>query len=325
MSLLQEIEEDKKALAKLESEEEDQQTEESTEESEEDGDSEETAPEENGEDSGDEDGSGEAEESKEESAEANIEEEQKPDNAGYGRLRRENKALEDKIKELTEQINGQAPQPQAVQQKQEEVASEPDLEKDPVAWLQWNKNRVDALESQIEEQNSKAEEQTTYQNAREGFANIEREFVADLTRAGVDDYEDVSSFLASQIAGGIRALNPHISAEELGRQTEQEILVRGANYFKRGLNPAEELYHEAKEIYGFKPSPKAEEAPKEEEVKVKPDLDKVAKNRKRNAGTAGASSTGGKPQVTREVAAGMTMLEFSKLPPAKRKQLLNAE
>ena len=90
-------------------------------------------------------------------------------------------------------------------------------------------------------------------------------------------------------------------------KTQRHILQLAADYHAQGLNPAEELYYDAKEKFGFKPAQK--EVAKEP---ARRDLSKVASNRKRNAGTAVVSG-GSRPQITKEMAANMSIAEFAQL------------
>jgi len=89
---------------------------------------------------------------------------------------------------------------------------------------------------------------------------------------------------------------------------------------QKGLDPIEEMYHEAKEL-GYSAPPKAVE--QEEKKEIKPDLDKIAANRARNAGTAAAKGTGTSGQLTGSTAATLTAKEWAALPKAEKDRILN--
>lgn len=139
------------------------------------------------------------------------------------------------------------------------------------------------------------------------FTEMESSFVRE---AGVDDYEDVTSQYRQAVYNSLRVMNPKISHEALLDQTRETILMRASQYVQQGLDPIAELYYSAKEL-GFKKM--AKEATKEDAKETpKPDLKKVAANKKRSAGMAGSSASG-RPEITAEAAASMSPAEFAKL------------
>lgn len=226
-------------------------------------------------------------------------EEDKPvDESSYGRLRREKAAakrradaLEEEVAKLKEQLNA----PKAV----ETVDYEPQSIELP----------QDIQEMRHERMRSKAESE---------FMGIEKQFMAKTA-----DYEDVSKQYTIALAQSIRVQNPRLSMDKVADMTKEQILKKASVYFGEGLDPAEELYHEAKEL-GFKALPK--EPPKvetetPEEPKV--DLDKLAANKKRNAGMAGSNGRGAGGQVTMRAAADFTPREWAALPKDEKKRLLN--
>jgi len=78
------------------------------------------------------------------------------------------------------------------------------------------------------------------------------------------------------------------------------------------------MYERAKQL-GYKPQEKAQAA--EKEVVIKPDLDRVAANRARNAGTAAANGNNDRAELTMRTAAEMTNAEFAKLTASEKKRL----
>ena len=105
---------------------------------------------------------------------------------------------------------------------------------------------------------------------------------------------------------------------QIAEKTKDTILTKAAHYVRDGFNPIEELYHEAKEL-GCTGKSYAKEESKEEEIK--PDLKKVAENRKRSTGM---TSSGGKSegQMTKLAAAELSVAEWKRLPPSEKARLL---
>jgi len=296
MSILDKIAEDEKTLAELQK-------------GEEDGSIEETVSEEDTADEGSDDtGSGTekeeitTEEVSDEPTEETVEE-YPIGNRSYARLRREKaeavkraKEYEERLKALEERVS----KPQEVEQKD----AEPDVKKDPVAWLEWNdrqnKSEIAQLKESIQKEQKAKQEAEIIEQAKLEFTTYESQFAPT-----VKDYEDVAQFMFRRVAESLAVVNPSLSQQDLVDATQRHILQLAANYHAQGLNPAEELYFDAKDKFGYKAK---EEAPKE----VKRDLTKVANNRRRNAGMA--SVTGGsQPQVTKEMAAKMSIAEFAQL------------
>lgn len=288
MGLMEQIEEDKKKLAEMTSEEEETKEEEAEAEEE---------PEET-EDGGEE-------------IDAASKEEAPKDDAGYARLRRETaaakKLAEERERELAE-LRAAQTKP-AVEVKDD---AEPDLEKDPAAWLKWNKRQTDSQIAEVKawkEERDKTERQSQiYTQAINGFKAYEADFAGT-----VMDYDDRAAFFNKKVTQGFRDLYPTMPDEAIQSRVVEHVLKMAAEFAAQGLNPAEELYHLASEKYGY-----AGAASKEE---LKPDLAKVAANRRRNAGMAGAKGRGGEGDISPKIAASMPAKEFAKLSKADKDKI----
>lgn len=277
MTLLAEIEDDKKKLEELEN------TEENQEEDLEDGkrETEQAEPEE------DPDNADEPEEASEAEPEAKVNKEHnKEENVDFARLRREKAEAERKARESEERIR-QLEEGAEIEQKEE-------VNEDAVL---------------LQELKEKKE----YEATRDGFLQIEAN-----TKAGLDNYEEVSAHYANTIAQGIYALNPNLTEQQLKKAVEKKILDDADALYRQGFNPVEEMYHMAKEKYGYKPKSAAKE-------EIKPDLDKIAENRKRNAGTAAAQKSSQKAELTQQTAADMSVADWAKLPAAEKRRLMGSE
>lgn len=332
MGLLEELEENRKALAELEKGEEDGNIEETGSEENEGSDGEDDGGQEadNKEESDDseseaeeEDGEAEGDGGSEEGDEEDTEEKGKKeelDAAGYARLRREKAAEVKRRRELEEELERLRNQGKPKQAEQKKEDPEPDINKDPIEWLKWDKRQRDEKFATIEAERAKEKEaresSEVYEKATQEFQAIERDFAR-----RVSDYEEVSGFVARKVAESIRVLNPSITQAELQAQTQERILLMAASYHNQGLNPVEELYHTARDVYGYtEPDGEEEETPRK-----KSNLKTLAKNKKRSAGMAGSKGRSGTADVTLEVAADMSAAEFAKLPAETKRRLLGEE
>lgn len=224
----------------------------------------------------------------EEKIEEVSKEEEKPDNVGHARLRRDKAAAEKRVKELEERVAAiQNPQPI-------ENTESPQISPEMVEIIQ--NHRISQAERE--------------------FQMLEGNF-----RATVDNYDAVADQYQHALAHSIRIQNPRLSPIELANTVKQTILMKASQFANKGYDPVEELYNEALEL-GFT-GQKAESQNTVEEKR--PDLNKVAANRQRNAGMAGAKGRGTNPNITRQSAATMTSAEWSKIPSAERQRIMRGQ
>lgn len=257
MSLLQELEDNKAKLAEmLEAEDaESEKVEEESPEKEKESVAEETKP-------AKEEKSAAVSEEKKETPDAEEKQtvapaEEKPDDAAFARLRREAAASKKRALLLEEENNAlktpatAAPTEIATQEISPEVAE----------MLQ--DHRITKAEREF---------QTFEMQAKRKFP----------------DFEEVTRAYTEALFGSLKVQNPRMSNMDIADRTKRIMLEKAGNFLNEGFeNPVEEMYQEAKEL-GFKAKPIAAPA-KEEEKEAKPDMGKVAANRKRNAGTAASS------------------------------------
>lgn len=289
MSLEESIKEMKEQLAEEEKKENEPEAEEVQEEENQD-ESEVEKPEEKQEEKVDDDKESETE--KETKPEEKTEPEEKPDASTYQRMRRETAAAKRKTEELEAEVS-------RLKNANTEKLSEEVVTPSP------------SLPPELHE----AAEEVRFKKAARQFQGLEAEF-----KRHTKDYDGVAAEYTLALAQSIKIQNPRMSAEEVAEQTRKSVLIKAANYMTQGYDPIEELYHEAKEL-GFtgksfeKESPK--EPTKEQEEVIKPDMKRVAANRARSSGMAGASgkSTG---QLTPAAAADLSVAEFAKLSKAEK-------
>lgn len=224
-----------------------------------------------------------AEEPTDEAKEEVKEEEPEMDVSGYARLRRELAAQ----KKLTADAEDKALNP---------ITEE-----------------VDQSQAQNNEVEDMLQERRL-QKASGEFSALESEF-----SSNVPDFEDVSIAYKTALYQSIRVQNPRKSHVELLEETRNTLLHKASNYMNKGLDPIQEMYEEAKSL-GFKALPKQEHQAQEEEIK--PDLNKIAKNKSKNAGMVATQGGGAGATLTREAANELTSGEWAKLSASEKARIL---
>lgn len=139
------------------------------------------------------------------------------------------------------------------------------------------------------------------------FTELENNF-----RRIAPDYDDVSNAFKSDLFHSVRIQNPRMSQDQVLKETNRQILMKASVYASKGMDPIQEMYEDAKAL-GYKARPKEEPKP-EPEKEIKPDLDKIAANKNRNAGMAATNGgRGGQPQMTLQTAASIPPGEWAKM------------
>lgn len=234
----------------------------------------------------------------EEEKKVETKDEEPADNAAWAKMRREAAAAKRKAEEAEAkriELELKLAEVQARLQPQEEVAEAP---------------RAAAVPPEVEE---------IIQTHRMVKAEQEFKALEDDFRKSNPGYDAVAAEYAMALAQSIKIQNRHLSQDQVVAETKKAILMKASNYINNGYDPIEELYHEARELgftgrrVGAAPEPKEERA-------LSPDLKKVAANRERSSGMAGASGKTGQ-NLTPQVALSLTVQEFAKLSPDQQAQL----
>lgn len=217
--------------------------------------------------------------------------EEEPDASAYARMRREKAAAEKKAADLEARLAA--------------LESKP-AEPEP-------KGEADTVEVPPEIEELVRERRMT--RAEREFQDLEMKF-----KEKVPDYDGVAKEYVSALASAVRIQNPRLNPHEITEKVKETVLLKAANYMRDGFNPIEELYHEAKDL-GFKAAEPA--AAEKEEKEIKPDMKKVAENRKKSTGMSAATgeATG---QITKAAAAELSVAEWAKLPKAEKLRLLSS-
>lgn len=239
-----------------------------------------------------------------------------PTSADFARMRREKKALERKLAEVeAAKATPPAAAPE-VKESKADVDPEPDRSTKYELWLEWKDRQLERKVADIEEKfgrtlKEKEGEKIIGEHINR-FTSFENDF-----KAIEPAYDAAATFYGREMAKSVKLLNPGLTQKQMADIITEKLLVKADQDVKRGLDPAEELYNEAISL-GFK-MPTAEADAEEE---LKPNLSRVAANKARNAGTAGARGRGGSVNITRETAGSMSNAEWAKLPKSEKQRIL---
>lgn len=237
--------------------------------------------------------------------------------------------IKDEPKEEVKEEPKEEPKPEPKEEKAEEDIGPARLRRQAAA----AEKKAAELEAKLRELEEKFEARTEEPSEETPLPPALREIIEDHTitraerelqsfearaRANNPEYDAVANAYTSKVFDSIMTLNPDKSPEQVFEMTKRQILQTASAYLNQGFaNPAEEMFHRAKEM-GIKAPVKEEPAAKEE---LKPDMAKVAANRARSAGMAAASGES-KGQMTKQAAADLTAAEWMKLPAEERRRLM---
>lgn len=224
-------------------------------------------------------------------------EEPKPDASAYAKMRIEKAQAEAKARDAEEKLKAYEERLSRL-----EKASQPEEEPEEKVTVELPPE----VQKLVYEQKKQA--------AKEHFGQYEREFIGS---GEVPDYEPVIQGYAVAMYKSLSLTNPNLSLAEIDALTEQKILEEASMYHNARLNPAEEMYKRAKSL-GI-------QAPKEEpkEDFRKPNLDRVAENKKRSSGMASAGSSSS-DVTTLQAAVDMPLGQFAAISPAELRRLEEA-
>lgn len=245
-------------------------------------------------------------------------EEEKPlDGKDYARMRRERReARKAEIEaQEAEKIRFSQPQQELAQEKEVTTDPEPDRSTQYPQWLEWNtrqaNEKAERAVQKLEQIEKKEKEDQLIRSAVEDFQAIESEF-----KKIEPNYDAAADFYLTQLSKTIQVLYPQASKKEIAETIKIQVLNKAAIYHSKGLDPAEELFEEAISL-GFNPEVTDQKQVKKE---IKPNLDKIASNRERNAGMS--ASGGVVKKLNLSTAANMTTGEWNKLSKAEKDAIL---
>lgn len=306
MGLMDQLKEDKEALAKLEAEEKPDAAIEETPEK-----VDEVVPEPKPEEKP-------AEESKPDSA---VEEKEKSPAQIRVEKRNKEKLLTDQVAQRDSELASARARIAELERpavKVEDRDPEPDKSEDPTAHLAWE-NRQIKQELREVKQDTQAIKQKEASNAIKQSALAEVAAFENDVRAKAPDYDAAKNYYANFEAYIIKRDNPNMAPAALNDAVTLKMMRRLAHFQNEGYeNPVEAMYEEAKTL-GYRP----QQAAVVEEKPLKPDLAQVGKNKARNAGTAGTAGGGGRGEITlQHLALGMTVGEIAKLPKGEAERII---
>jgi hypothetical protein len=180
-------------------------------------------------------------------------------------------------------------------------AKDEDYEGHVSARIETAEERLERLEREYAETKRVNQQKELLDRATQEFAEYESQFIAK-----APDYEQARSHVLNSIAFSIKTLNPTITNAKLAEETAMALLKRGAVAVNQGMNPAEYIYHEARQM-GYNPQPKqAQSEPS------KPQLSTIAANKKKTANMAAATGSSGASYGVQDVLS-MSNAEISRL------------
>ena len=194
----------------------------------------------------------------------------------------------------------------------------PNKEEDPMGWTEHQLKKTQEKLAQIERY-TEAEAQRRWKENQKKQANNEIIAYEEAVRREAKDYDDAKNFYARAVAASLKVMAPGLNGAQLEEAVADRMMLRASELYNQGYeNPVKAMYDEAKS-WGYK----KQQAEPVEEKEIKPDLERVAANRKRNAGTAGASSAGEGGEMTPTYAATLTNAEFAKLSASQKQKIFS--
>lgn len=218
--------------------------------------------------------------------------EEKPDNAAYAKMRREAAAAKKRADDLEVEL--------AVERNrkvEEREAEEPSV-------------NPEIQELVLSHRQTKAEREFTALEMKYAATNPE--------------YESISSQYTTALAQSIKVQNPRLSPQEVAEKTLHTLLKKASGYINQGYDPIEELFHEAKELGITAKAAKREEAAEEEE-EIRPDMKKLAANRKRSTGMGAASGRSEGLMSLKHAATELTNAQWKALSNSEKRRLMGGQ
>lgn len=247
-----------------------------------------------------------------EAEEVVVEQEEKLDASAHRKRRLEERARQQRYEEIEEE-NRRLREPKVETKVNDDP--EPDRNTNYGAWLEWDnrqlKKQVQSLHDTIMPTIQQQRQTQLVQDMVRGLDHLETEF-----KKTTPDYDAAASFYESEMTRGVKRLNPFMNDAQVKTTVFQQKLAMAETFAQQGLNPAEEVYGLALDA-GYSKEVKEEKVEAE-----KPDMSKVAANRARNSGMAGAKGTGGEARLTDNDVARMTPKDWAKLTPEQKKALM---
>lgn len=230
--------------------------------------------------------------------------EEKLDNATAARLRWEaaeaKRRLAEKDAELAALKNPPKPIP----------AKEENYEGHIEGRLETNEERLARLERAEEKRQNETREQQELNGAINELQGYEQQFAQQ-----APDYSAAADHVKRMIATSIKFLEPDIAPEALAKRTVRKYLEHAAIALRDGKHPGSAIYEIAQST-GYR------KAEVKEEPKERNNFAKIAENKKKTSGMAGAGGSGGQPETTAEYATKMPISEFSRLSPNELDRLM---
>lgn len=229
------------------------------------------------------------EEEREEEEDEEVDPELLKKKGAWAKMRKDNKTLKEKIRELEplvekiKELETKIQQPkQEVVEKEVEVDQEPDKDFDREAWLEWKLSQQEKEIKSVKEVTEKAQKLTLVQAERQGVEKLENDY-----RKQDPEYDDVLSYIKDKEKRLIKMQYPHATEKQIEEHLENEkveLFKRVYNTSKGAQNPAEVLKKMAIEGYGYQPK-------KSQKTDKKVDFEALKRNQKKSLSLIGGSET----------------------------------
>lgn len=233
----------------------------------------------------------------------------------FAKLRRENAALKRKQQEKLE------PQEQPKQETKEEVKEPEKYTEDGSItreWFEWENQRlreeISGVSEYVQKTQAHQEQEALVRGAVQELREYEQNF-----KHEVDDFDGVAEAYQAHMTQSIKSLNPSATDEQVKNILASHMLKTAGQFVSEGKDPAEEMYHMAKEIVG--------DVSKGEEKKEKRDDMKntktAAKNRRRSASPLKKGRGESGSRYTADQLSNMSPADLQRLSPAELQELEN--
>lgn len=268
---------------------------------------------------GTENGDGKAPEGSKASAEE-VKEEAPKEASAWAKMRREARALAAEKAELARKLEElQRPKQQEQKEEKKEVTDEPDKSENYGAWLEWKnaklESQIKAISEDIGKQKAESEQTKTYTSAVDELNGYVDEFAKKQP-----DVKEAGDHVVKELKKSISLLNPDWNDKQVTAEVGHTILKMASSAAVKGLNPAEELYDIAIERFGYT---KKEQQAKQEDTRKS--ISAIAANKKRSASPLQGGGQSGTVPLTKQSIADMDLSEFSKLTPSQLRALENMD
>ena len=174
--------------------------------------------------------------------------------------------------------------------------------------------RIARMEARAAEAEAREANNKLYQDAINEFTEIEKDFQKE-----TPDYEPASSHMLHAMYNGVRMAHPTVGEKAAVEFVRKQILSLAAKAAQEGLNPAQELYRMAHDVYGYQPKEEKPEPKKDPTARLKI----TEKNKARTASPLKDGGQNSASNLSLEEGSNMSLADFSKLSEKEMDELIS--